>query len=443
MKGRSSLLSLGGVRWGAAARRTTPFINNPRSCPSSSQRFSTSPTQKQDLFEALEGAEKEKKKGTKVIFSGIQPTGVPHLGNYFGALQQWKRLQDEAYYSSSSVVGNNENFNENDQGYKDTRLLFCIVDLHAITMPREWGLLAQWKREMMASLLAIGLDPNLSTMFYQSTVSAHTELQWILSCTASTGYLSRMTQWKSKISVKDDASLLDKEVLSTLKHGLFSYPILQAADILVHRATHVPVGEDQKQHLEFARNCVTNFNHRYLGPYLVKPETIVSSIKRVMSLTNPTSKMSKSDPAAASRILITDTAEAIEKKIKGAVTDFNAKYVWYDPEARPGVSNLLLLLSHLDPHNRTPEQLVADDFGGGDGPTGTTNQVKILKEQVAKAVNAELEPIREKFNEIMSRDKEHPGYLNQVIMTGRSRARSSAANTMRIVRQACELDLYT
>ena len=191
----------------------------------------------------------------KVIFSGIQPTGVPHLGNYLGALKQWRKLQDDAL---------------------DTRdkLLFSIVDLHAITVPRERGLLTRWKREMMAALLAIGLDPNRSVIFHQSAVPAHSELQWILCCSASTGYLSRMTQWKSKMALPDNADI-SGSTKNVVKHGLFSYPVLQAADILVHRATHVPVGEDQKQHLEFARECVTNFNHTYNTACLVTPETIL------------------------------------------------------------------------------------------------------------------------------------------------------------------------
>jgi len=193
--------------------------------------------------------------GKKVIFSGIQPTGVPHLGNYLGALHQWKRMQDEAG--------------------PDTELIFSIVDLHALTMPRERGTLAKSKRDTLAALLAIGLDPQKCTLFYQSMVAQHSELMWILSTTASMGHLARMTQWKSKLHLKDSAELSDATVTKSLKHGLFSYPVLQAADILVYRATHVPVGEDQKQHLELSRECARQFNHTYGGQYLVQPETIL------------------------------------------------------------------------------------------------------------------------------------------------------------------------
>lgn len=171
-----------------------------------------------------------------------------------------------------------------DAASPDTKLIFCIVDLHAITVRRDRGLLSQWKREMLAAILAVGIDPDRSTVFYQSSCPAHSELQWILSCTASMGYLARMTQWKSKMSMSDDQDLMEKKVLRKLKHGLFSYPILQAADILVHRATHVPVGKDQAQHLEFARECVTNFNSAYGGKYLVYPETILC---RFLSLCRP------------------------------------------------------------------------------------------------------------------------------------------------------------
>ena len=170
----------------------------------------------------------------RVILSGIQPTGVPHLGNYLGALQQWVRLQDDAQ--------------------PDTTLIYSLVDLHAITLRQDPKQLRQWKKESLAMLLAVGLDPKRSIIFHQSDVSAHAELMWILSCQASTGYLSRMTQWKEKTAN-------ERENAEKLKLGLFSYPVLQAADVLVHRTTHVPVGHDQAQHLEFAREVASGFNH--------------------------------------------------------------------------------------------------------------------------------------------------------------------------------------
>ncbi|KAM7199106.1 hypothetical protein V8F20_005924 [Naviculisporaceae sp. PSN 640] len=361
----------------------------------------------------------------KVIFSGIQPTGIPHLGNYLGALQQWKRMQDTASPT--------------------TKLIFCIVDLHAITVRRDRGLLSQYKKEMLASFLAIGLDPERSTIFYQSSCPAHSELQWILSCTASMGYLSRMTQWKSKMSMSEDQELLEKKVLKKLKHGLFSYPILQAADVLVHRATHVPVGKDQAQHLEFARECVTNFNAAYGGKYLVYPETILSPQKKVMSLRDPQKKMSKSDADASSRILLTDTPEETTLKIKRAVTD-TIPGITFSPDQRPGVSNLISLLAHFDPQGRTPEELVtflnSELRNSNNGTVNEATAMKMLKENLAKAVNEELGEVRERYAQIMSRTERDGGaYLREVVEHGGEKARQSAEETMKIVREAVELGI--
>jgi tryptophanyl-tRNA synthetase len=346
------------------------------------------------------------KKGKKVIFSGIQPTGIPHLGNYLGALKQWKQLQEISDPS--------------------TELMYCIVDLHAITVPRLRCDLSKSRRDMLAALLAIGLDPKRSTIFYQSTVPGHSELQWILSCTASTGYLSRMTQWKSKLQAQSSSSSLETTTSNpALKHGLFSYPILQAADILVHRATHVPVGEDQRQHLEFARECVTNFNHTYSTNLFTPPETILSPAKRVMSLRDPTQKMSKSDPNPNSVILLTDGKETIEKKIKSAVTD-SINSVSYDPEGRKGVANLLEILSHLRGDGATPAKVAEEMNGMGLG---------VLKGAVVDAVDAELAPIREKFQELVG-DR---NTLKHAASRGMWKARRSAEKTMGKVKKVMGL----
>ncbi|KAL1641642.1 Tryptophan--tRNA ligase, mitochondrial [Diplodia intermedia] len=332
-----------------------------------------------------------------VIFSGIQPTGIPHLGNYLGALQQWAKLQNEAAPS--------------------TTLLFSIVDLHAITLRQDPRQLRQWRKEMLASLLAVGLDPKRSIIFNQSAVPAHSELMWILSCQASMGYLSRMTQWKSKSAAEKEPKL-----------GLFSYPVLQAADILVHRATHVPVGEDQAQHLEFARECAGSFNHAVAGgrTVLVPPGTILSPARRVMSLTQPTKKMSKSDANPKSRILITDDREAIAKKLKAAVTD-SVEGVSYEPEARPGVSNLVEAMFHLR--------------AGEDGAPADCDELarecegmtmRALKECATDVVDARLAPIRERYHELMQDD----AALDEVKEEGARKARESAERTMRMVRDA-------
>ncbi|KAI1151190.1 hypothetical protein F4825DRAFT_462820 [Nemania diffusa] len=352
-----------------------------------------------------------------VIFSGIQPTGTPHLGNYLGALREWKRLQDVA-------------------GVED-KLFFSIVDLHAITVPQDAEGLRYYRREMLASLLAIGLNPEKSTLFYQSSVMQHSELMWILSCTASMGYLGRMTQYKSKLMSENQAGDINEAISSRLKLGLFSYPVLQAADILIHRATHVPVGDDQKQHLEFARECVTNFNHTYKKDLLVSPETITTPSPRVMSLQYPWQKMSKSSPNARSRILITSSPQDIERRIMSAVTD-NLNEVTYEPEYRPGVANLLELIAQCSSSSSS------DGGDGGEQPTAADvadelrgAKLSDLKARCVAAVTAELAGISERYIELMYH---HGGkYLDEIEAAGAEVARRNAEETMRLVRDAVGL----
>ncbi|KAI0840495.1 tryptophanyl-tRNA synthetase [Hypoxylon sp. FL0890] len=364
-----------------------------------------------------EPQEVTQKRKRNVVFSGIQPTGVPHLGNYLGALRQWKRLQDDAEMSGSR-----------------DRLLFSVVDLHAITMPQDADVLRLRRREMMAALLAIGLDPDKgSTIFFQSSVPQHAELMWILSCTASMGYLNRMTQWKTKLLEHNKAGDIDQLAMTKLKLGLFSYPVLQAADILVHRATHVPVGEDQKQHLEFARECATNFNHTFKN-ILIPPETVTAPYPRVMSLTHPHNKMSKSTPNHRSRILITSPASEIRTRILGAVTD-SLNVVTYDPETRPGVANLLELLSQCGPPSTagkrqrpTPQEL-ADRYAGA--------TLRELKEDVVAAITEELGGIRERYDDFLHR--KGGKWLDEIEAEGAEAARRNAEETMKLVRYAVGL----
>ncbi|KAI0443863.1 tryptophanyl-tRNA synthetase [Xylaria telfairii] len=343
-----------------------------------------------------------------VIFSGIQPTGIPHLGNYLGAMRQWKRLQDMA-------------------GDED-KLIFSIVDLHAITMPQNAEELRYRRREMLAALLAIGLDPKKSTLFYQSSVMQHSELMWILSCTASMGYLSRMTQYKSKLQADNKAGPLDDAISSRLKLGLFSYPVLQAADILVHRATHVPVGDDQRQHLEFARECVTNFNSTWKQELFVYPETITAPSPRVMSLRYPLRKMSKSSATPKSNILITSTPEEIRERIMGAVTDFLVNEVTYEPQERPGVANLLELIVQCSPEPTTPADVARSLIGA---------TLADLKALCANTVIAELSGIRERYSELLQR--EGGKYLDDIEAAGAEVARQNAEETMVLVRNAVGL----
>jgi len=249
------------------------------------------------------------------ILSGMQPTNQLHLGNYLGALKNWVALQDQG---------------EN---------LFCVVDLHAITQPQDPAVLAQSTREIAAAYIAAGIDTGKSIIFAQSHVPAHTEMSWILSCFARVGWLERMTQFKEKSGKDRDGALV----------GLYLYPVLMAADILVYKATHVPVGEDQKQHLELARDIAGAFNHRYGVDFFPLPEPqILGEATRVMSLRDGTKKMSKSDLSDMSRINMTDTAEQIAQKIRKAKTDPDA--LPSNPEelaGRPEADNLLTLYAAL------------------------------------------------------------------------------------------------
>ncbi|KAK0932753.1 Tryptophan--tRNA ligase, mitochondrial [Friedmanniomyces endolithicus] len=336
----------------------------------------------------------------RTIFSGIQPTGVPHLGNYLGALRQWVTLQDDAT--------------------KDTTLVYSLVDLHAITVRQDPKQLRQWKKESLAMLLAIGLDPNKSIIFHQSDVPAHAELMWILSCQASTGYLGRMTQWKDKTANEKDSS-------EKLKLGLFSYPVLQAADILVHRATHVPVGHDQAQHLEFAREVANGFNHTFGRDVLVPPGTMMSPARRMMSLRDPMAKMSKSHPDPNSRILLTDSEETIRRKIKAAVTD-SVDGITYDPEGRPGVCNLIDILYHCDaqPAYLSQDELAKDLAG---------LSMRALKDRVTETVETTIKHIRASYAHLLNDND----YLDRVAAQGAEKAAKSAATTMKAVKSAVGL----
>ncbi|EEH35784.2 tryptophanyl-tRNA synthetase [Paracoccidioides lutzii Pb01] len=345
--------------------------------------------------------------GGRIIFSGIQPTGVPHLGNYLGALQQWVRLQNEALHS--------------------TKLIFSIVDLHALTVPQDPSILGQCRKQMLAALIAVGIDPKRSTIFFQSAVSAHSELMWILSTISSMGYLSRMTQWKSKLQLPKDSTLENSTARSRLKLGLFSYPVLQAADILVHRATDVPVGEDQKQHLEFTREVANGFNHIY-GPVLTMPSALISPAKRVMSLKQPTLKMSKSHSDPRSRILLTDSSEEIHLKIKLALTDSHQE-ISYDPINRPGVSNLIEILSHVQGRDGISsfEEL---------GAEYQSFTMRAFKEHVAVVVVDHLNGIRQRYLELMNNKL---SYLDTVAEEGAKSATENADTTLRTVKNALGL----
>ncbi|KAL2360045.1 hypothetical protein RJZ56_007099 [Blastomyces dermatitidis] len=340
----------------------------------------------------------------RIIFSGIQPTGVPHLGNYLGALRQWVLLQNEAVPS--------------------TKLIFSIVDLHALTVPQDPTILRQWRKQLLATLIAVGINPKRSTIFFQSAQPG---------ASAFGIDVDLKHDIFDRIPIKDDtvekeSTLDNSDAKSRLKLGLFSYPVLQAADVLVHRATDVPVGEDQKQHLEFTREIANGFNHIY-GPVLVMPSPLISPAKRVMSLKQPTLKMSKSHIDPRSRILLTDSAEEIHQKIKLALTD-SEPGISYDRSKRPGVSNLIEILSHVQ--------------GGAGGSMafaelGREHQhlsMRAFKEHVANSLTEHLKGIREKYLELTSNTS---SYIDTIAEDGAKFARRNADITLKSVKDTLGL----
>ena len=300
------------------------------------------------------------------VLSCIQPTGDVHLGNYLGALRNW-------------VSGQHHN-----------DVFHGIVDLHALTITDKPGVLGKNTVELAAMLFAVGLDPEVATVFVQSHVPEHSQLGWIMECTVSFGELSRMTQFKDK-SAKREADFVSA--------GLFTYPALQAADILLYDAAEVPVGDDQRQHIEITRDIAVRFNHRF-GDTFVLPKAVTPPAgARVMDLLDPTSKMSKSSETDAGCVYLLDAPAAIEKKFKRAVTD-SENEVRYDREAKPGIANLLDILSAVT--GTTPQQLAAQ-----------YTQYGPLKSDCGAAVAAMLTPIQARYTELMN-DKAELGRLLRI-----------------------------
>jgi tryptophanyl-tRNA synthetase len=321
----------------------------------------------------------------KRAFSGIQPTGNIHVGNYIGALRNWASMQE------------------------DYETIYCVVDLHAMTLPYDPSEFHRQRLDMAKMVIASGVDAKRSLMYYQSAVPHHAELSWILSTVTGMGQLERMTQYKEK-SEKAGQNL-----------GLFAYPVLMAADIMLHKVHAVPVGDDQTQHLELTRDLVERFNSRF-GDTFPLPERITPEIgARVMSLQDPTAKMSKSDPSPASRILLTDTDTAIEKKIKSAVTDSD-RYVRYDWEEKAGISNLLELFSVFS--GRPIDALVTEFHEGGYGA---------FKVAAAEAIAEGVRPIRERFESIGDDE------IVEIMDGGAEVARERAEQEMVSVREAVGL----
>jgi tryptophanyl-tRNA synthetase len=312
------------------------------------------------------------------VLSGLQPSGDLHLGNYLGALRNW--------------VADQERFD----------CFYCIVDLHALTLDIDPDELRSRTEETALDLVAAGLDPERCTLFVQSHVAEHTQLSWLLECTATMGELGRMTQFKDKSAGQD-----------SVRVGLFSYPVLQAADILLYDAERVPVGDDQRQHLELTRELAIRFNHRY-GDTLVVPEAAIPTAgARVMDLQHPENKMSKSVNSPLGTVLMLDTPDEIRRKVKKAVTDTDGE-VRYDRAAKPGLSNLLELLAVAT--GRTPTEVAGSYERYGD-----------LKGDVADALVELLRPVRER-REALAAD---PGAVTSLLATGADKAREVASATYR------------
>ena len=322
---------------------------------------------------------------SRVVLSGVQPTSDSlHLGNALGAVEQWVGLQD------------------------DYRAFFCVVDLHAITVPQDPAVLRRRTLLTAAQFLALGIDPDRSTVFVQSHVPAHAELAWVLGCFTGFGQASRMTQFKDKSS---------KQGADSATVGLFTYPVLQAADVLLYDTNLVPVGEDQRQHLELARDVAQRINARFPETFVVPEVMIARETAKIYDLAEPTAKMSKSAASDAGLINLLDDPAASAKKIRSAVTD-SEREIRFDPEAKPGVSNLLSIQSAVT--GTGIEHLVAGYAGRGYGD---------LKADTAEAVVEYVTPIKRRVDELL----DDPAELQAILAKGAQQAREVADTTLRRV----------
>lgn len=333
----------------------------------------------------------------KRIFSGIQPTNVIHIGNYLGALKNWVALQDEG------------------------EAIYCIVDLHAITVPQDPKILKEKILETAALFIACGVDPDKATLFVQSSRSEHSELAWILNCFTGMGELKRMTQFKDKSGDNQD----------NVTAGLFDYPVLMASDILLYQTTHVPVGEDQKQHIEITRDIAQRINSKYgssaqgESTVFTIPEPIIKqSTARIMALDDPTKKMSKSSPNPSSYIALTDTPEQIREKIKKATTDSGSE-IKVDPD-KPAITNLLRIFSGMSGREISDIEREFEGKGYGD-----------FKNALAETIITELAPIQDKFNALMA-DKDA---LRKILDRGSEKIAPLAQETLNKVKEKVGLGI--
>lgn len=322
----------------------------------------------------------------KRIFSGIQPSGIIHIGNYLGAIKQWVKLQNQVEES-----------------------IFCIVDLHAITTPQDPKELKKKILSITALYIAAGIDPKKSSIFVQSTRPEHTELAWILGCFTKMGELSRMIQFKEK-TMKGTSGMAGV--------GLFNYPVLMAADILLYQATDVPVGEDQKQHIELTRDLAERFNHEYGETFVIPKPIIKDTSARIMGLDEPTKKMSKSAASPYNYIAMTDDADIIRNKIKRAVTDSGTE-IKASPD-KPAITNLLNIFSEVS--DKSIVQL-EKEFKG--------RSYSEFKKALTEAVIKYLEPIQKRYQEIIKDETE----LKKILKQGNEKVAPLAQKTLRQVKE--------
>lgn len=339
------------------------------------------------------------------VFSLVQPTGRIHLGNYLGAIRNWKDLSSDS--------------NE------DTKFIFGLADLHALTLNQPAAVLKQGRYEAVASIIALGVDPEKCILYHQSSVPEHSELNWILTCLTPMGYLHRMTTWKLKLAVSE--SKFGSEL--TVKAGLLCYPVLQASDILLYHSTHVPVGDDQTQHLELCRDLAEAFNRQYdlaEKAYFPLPKTLLTPTNKVLSLRNPSKKMSKSDADQNSCIYINESIDVISKKVRKATTDSIQGKITFDPIERPGVSNLINIIAGLQ--RKLIDETVQD-------LSYITNH-KELKDHVVELLDLEFKDTRQLFDEL-TKDTE---YLDKVCQRGTEKAREIASKNIKEVKKLVGLD---
>ncbi len=332
------------------------------------------------------------------IFSGIQPTGRKHLGNYIGAIRQYVEGQESADADSGELA------------------IYCIVDLHAITVAYDPAELRERVHDTTAILLAAGLDPERCVLFRQGDVREHTELAWLLGGVTAWGDLNRMTQWKVK------REQIEQQTGAFVSAGLFNYPVLQAADVLAYRATEVPVGDDQRQHIELTREIARRFNERF-GPTLVEPEHRIPGVgARIMDLQDPTSKMSTTAGGESGRVYVLDEPDQIRKKFRSAVTDSGREVRRAGPDGgKEGVENLIEILCVV--RGIGPDEVEAEFEGEGYGD---------FKAAVGEAVVDYLAPVRERYAEL----REDPAELERVLAAGAGKARELAVPVLADVRDA-------